>query len=488
MTTLRSLLLASLFAVLGCAAPHARSSQPSTLPATDVLEPSATEPASAPAAIARGVTRPVTPSELRAIDALMRQAERVRELRFVRPVDVIVQDAAAIEAYVEGEIKPKEVDDAIALYGALGLIDPNVDLRALWLRLMSEQVVGYYDIERGRLAIRDDVMSAFESAGTRVKKRGLTPSSKAKVDLEEARVVLIHELVHALQDQHLGIAETMKEDRDTDGENALRALVEGDATLAMISYVFDKEGVPLSALTRDPARVRGLSSAVTAPMQGSELANAPPIVRVSLLSAYVDGLSFVAALHGAGGFPRLNRAYSELPVSSEQILHPERFVRHEPAQRVALPQAASMLGSDHILVLEDTIGELEISVYFGQVGRAGNARRAADGWSGDRVYVFRTPEGALAAVWITTWDDERQAIEAEIAAQAVLKADPSGLHERQTVLRDGSAVLIARGLAPDKLERVRELFRAWIGRGKAALAAETVVPARLARVTPIQAD
>ena len=469
-------LLACAIALAACAAPRAQPAGPGTLPRADVSEPGTTaEPEAAPVPPPRGTTRDVTPSEQHAIDQLMHDAERVRELRFVRPVAAIVQDAAAIEAYVESQIEPAQVDDAIALYGALGLIDPALDLRALWLRLMSEQVVGYYDIDQSRLVIRDDVMRGFASASSRVKKRGFdSPKRKAKkqaaVDLEEARVVLIHELVHALQDQHLSLAKTMQEERDTDGENALRALVEGDATLAMISYVFDKEGVPLTSLTRDPARVRGLSGAVTAPMQGTELANAPPIVRVSLMSAYVDGLSFAAALHGAGGFARVNRAYVELPQSSEQVLHPERFARHEPVQRVSMPSAASLLGEQHTLVVEDTLGELEMSVYFAQAAGEVVGRRAADGWNGDRVYVYRATDKKLSAVWITTWDDERQAVEAERAALAVRAEVPANARDGHAVLRENRSVLIMRSLGREQQEVVRSRFSAWLALGKPALA------------------
>jgi hypothetical protein len=473
-------------ALAGCAGRQApTSSQRGALPATDVLHTEGgSERAPAPPKIVpRGHTRPVTSNELRAIDALMRDAERVRELSFTREVDVIVQDAAAIEAYVESEIEPEHVEEASVLYGALGLIDPAIDLRALWLRLMSEQVVGYYDIDHGRLSIREDVMRAFEDAGGgRVKKRSRQALGRNKggsaVDLEEARVVLIHELVHALQDQHLDLAKTMKQERDTDGENALRALVEGDATLAMVSYVFEREGVPLHALTRDPARVRGLSNAVTAPMQGTELAKAPAIVRVSLMSAYVDGLSFAAALHGAGGFSRLNRAYAELPASSEQVLHPERFVRGEAVLRIALPDARSLLGEGYELVVEDTLGELELSVYFGTGAREAVARRAADGWNGDRVYVFRGAAGALSAVWITSWDDERHATEAEAAARAVINAALPAERASHAVFREEDAVLITRGVTPEQLEAVRGRFSAWVGRGKSSLVDAKERPAR----------
>jgi len=284
-----------------------------------------------------------------------------------------------------------------------------------------------------------------------------------------------------VRDQHLELETTMKQERDTEAENALGALVEGDATLAMISYVFEREGLPLHALTRDPARVRGLSSAVTGPMQGTELASAPAIVRVSLMSAYVDGLAFAAALHGTGGFERLNRAYAELPQSSEQVLHPERFARRELVRRVRLPQPETLLGPDHALVVEDTPGELELTVYFAQAARDAVARRAADGWSGDRVYVFRNAQGDLSAVWITTWDDERQAIEAHSAARAVREASAPGERARHAVIRAGRAVLIARGLSPEQLETVRIRFEAWLERDEAALANQRAKRPRTAR-------
>jgi hypothetical protein len=424
------------------------------------------------------MTRAVTPRELRVIEALMRDAERVRELRFERAVEVIVQDATAIQAYVDSQIEPDKVDKAMAVYTSLGLIDANLDLRALWLRLMGEQVVGYYDIDRGKLVVRDDVMRAFASGRAA---RGEGPA----VDLQEARVVLVHELVHALQDQRLGLAKHMQAEHDTDQENALRALVEGDATLAMISHVLERESIPLSELTRDPARIRGLSKLVSGPMKGTVLDSAPAIVRVSLLSAYVDGLTFVAALHGAGGFRRVDRAYEDPPVASEHVLHPQRFARREPAERIRLPQAETLLGAPFTLVAEDTLGELETSVYFSQGVDDALAARAAEGWGGDRLYVFRRDparggparggqarggQGELAAVWVLTWDDERQAVEAERAARAVRAgtasrgSPPAPPHTPplHTVERTGRALLITRGVPPELLDALRARFGAWL--------------------------
>lgn len=431
----------------GCGGAQTVARTETTEPEQSVRQPNISAVSTHPA---RGRTRAVTSGERRAIAELIAAAEQVRGLRFAREVPVLVQNSDAIMAYVDSQIETERLERARVVYTALGLLRPDLDVHALLLRLMGEQIVGYYDVEKHRLVVRDDVMRAFGGADDQA------------VDLNEARVVLVHELVHALQDQHLGLSTSMHEERDSDAENAFHALVEGDATLAMIAFAMQQQDVPLSELTRNPARVQSLSQLVqSSPLAGTELGGAPAIVRVPLLSAYVDGLTFAANLHGDGGWGRVNRAHADPPASSEQVLHPERFVRRDAPERLVLADRKSLLGTDYELLHEDTLGELELSVYFGQAGGERAAQRAAQGWGGDRLYAYRAPNHKVAIVWLMLFDDEREAREAEEAALRVRSAAAESERADQLAERSGRALLVLRHVPAALHAAVRARFEQW---------------------------
>jgi hypothetical protein len=386
---------------------------------------------------ASGDSRVASPTEMQVVEELMAQAEAVRGLRFREPVPVLVQNRNAITAYIESQIEQDELESASIRYTALGLLPPGLPIRELLLRLMGEQVVGYYDPEQARFVIRDDVMRAFERDG---------PSSTGPAP-DEAKMVLIHELVHALQGQHLGLSQAVDVERDTDADNAFRALIEGDATLAMIGAA-----VPpgtLQALTSDPTQIRLLTELVQSnPTGDPELHDAPPIVRETLLSAYVDGLGFVSHLHGAGGWPLVDAAHREPPTSSEQILHPERYGAGQGPEALRLPDLPALTAAGYALADEDTLGELEMGVYFGLGAERTLARRAADGWGGDRLRIYRHEGGQTAVVWATVWDDEAEAREAEQVALAIQGALAPGRRAQARALRRGRALLLLIDLEP----------------------------------------
>jgi hypothetical protein len=270
----------------------------------------------------------------------------------------------------------------------------------------------------------------------------------------------VHELVHALQDQRLGLGEQIEEDGPSDRRSAYHAVVEGDATLAMIGYIAQQAGGRLEWITRDPEQLRTMmEQAQASPIPDAELRAAPPIVRETLVASYLDGLVFAATLHGRGGWRAVDDAHRVLPVSTEQILHPELYVAREKPDEVRVPDIEALTAAGLVHHDDDVLGELEMGIYLGQRDESGVNEQAAQGWSGDHVRVYSDGNGGHAVVWFTAWDTEDEAREAEAAARAIAEAVPAAERPTHRVERAGRAVLILRHLPPGLHAAVRSKFR-----------------------------
>jgi len=436
---------------------HAKP-EPSPPPASTETAsiPSSEPPPERAAQARRGVARPATAKERATLDDLVRAAESVRQLRLQRPVTIEIEDGDAIASSLRAQIEEAEIERARLVYGALGLLDAEEDLRSMFAGVLGEQVIGYYDPDTGRLVIRENVMAGLAGA--------FGPEQS-----QEARLVLVHELVHALQDQRLGLGESYEKERTADGDNAFRAVVEGDATLAMLAHALRQQGIPLSAATAGIQQM-GDYLDLNALVRGEKLDDAPAILRVTLVAPYLRGLQFVAAVQGRGGWPAVNNAHRRPPATSEQVLHPEKYFAREPGERIEIPDNGAVLAAGFQRIEEDTLGELELSVYLGQARRSGTDDEAAAGWAGDLLVVYSRGKEA-AVIWWTTWDTDADAEQAYRAARSV-----SPKNSKARVERKGRAVLIVRGL-PAKLHRsVRGDFMSFARRIKGEPAPPDVRP------------
>ncbi len=404
----------------------------------------------------RGQERPPTAEEQRIIELLMNEAETVRELAFVHPVPISIQDAEAISAEIEEQVEEERVDQVARVYRAIGLLDPDLDVKALLIRVMGEQILGYFDPRERRLVIRDDIMRAIVSG---------RPDPDAPA-LEDASLALVHELVHALQSQHLSLSSNLLVDRSIDGENAFSALVEGDATLAMIDFARRQKrpGWRLSELTTRPELIREMVAKFDQlRVPGDELEKAPAVLRVPLISAYIDGMSFVAHLHGRGGWNAVNHAHRRPPLSSEQVLHPERYQPDSPPKSRPLPVLEAFEERGFAPEDEETLGELEMGVFFGLALDRDSARSAAAGWGWDRLQLWAGSGKRDAVVWYSFWDDESEAREAERAAAAALESLGRAGEEDAGVVRRSEALLIWLGIPKGLHAGLKRAFDGWSG-------------------------
>ncbi len=383
------------------------------------------------------VDEPRTPAESReptalesgVIQRLVADAERIRRLTFLTPVDVEIQSGEEIAAHLDGEIEDADVDKARLLYGALGLVPDDIDMRELLRSVMGEQVLGYYDTDAKQLVLRDEIVRHL-----------LSPPSTARA--RDARIIVVHELVHALQDQRLGLGRIYDRESDSDADLALRALVEGDATFAMLVYGVELAGGSLEDLVSSGRLDEVVSTLAAPPNDGDALGRAPAILRHTLVVPYLAGLGFVRRLHARGGWTAVDRAFAELPSSSEQVIHPRLYERREDPDALQLPELPELEAAGLTPIEEDTLGEIELAVFLGRGTAREVDRNAAEGWGGDRLRLYRRPDGLGAVVWVTTWDDESQAIEAEAAARR-------GDHDEGQIDRLGRAVIFQRRIPPE---------------------------------------
>ena len=379
---------------------------------------------------AQGCTRSPTPREERQLQRLMDDAEQIRGLSFLAPVVVYVKDRTAMRAYVARAIDEDDLARSRQRYLALGLVSRELDVRNLIERLMEEELIGYYDPESASLAVRDDL---------------LTPERTAEDDADafddlQWRATVVHELVHALQDQHLGLSSLMRADHSTDHANGLAAVIEGDASLAMWAYVSAQEGTSLAHLLDDLPR---LTEGVLASQRAvsPQLASAPAIVREPLLFRYREGTLFAARIVAERGFSGLNRVYRSRAPSSWQIAEPERYLRQQESPELRISPSERLLASGYKPADEDTLGALEIAAALSEAGA--DTQKALDAWRGDRYLVWR--RGAqLGSTWCLRF---ATAPFAERAA-AWFRGLHEGASERH-VQRDGATLLVTHGVGAE---------------------------------------
>jgi hypothetical protein len=251
-----------------------------------------------------------------ATSEVLKETSEIRQLSILRPVRSSTQSRPEIERMIlknlDEETTPEQMHAAEAQLKRLGLAPPDFQYRALMLRVLSEQVAGYYDPKTAEFHLAD------------------------WIDLDGQRPIMAHELTHALQDQHFNLRRFEHWPKgDSDAELAVHALIEGDATLAMALYVANN---PLRAL----AFLKSLGSTG---MQSQELDKAPRALRETLLFPYQQGSDWTKSLYKQGSWDRVSKAFTELPQSTEQILHPEKYLAHEAPVKVTLPDLTSLLNA-----------------------------------------------------------------------------------------------------------------------------------------------
>ena len=434
-----------------------------------------------------------------------------RELPFKHPVQARYLTREELGSFVLEEMAEEYPDEEIEAerlaFSRLGFFEPDLDLKELITTLFTEEIAGFYDPdEKALFLIRETPTD--ETAAPSPEDEKPEPEEpedeKPKGFLErlfggddeeeevlafdpaEEQLTLAHELIHALTDQHHDLLSMSRSaEHDDDMMLAQSALMEGDASLAMLIEPFDEELGRYVLQRRSLSLMMRWSMRFALPTSGDDtFSRAPLLYRESLLFPYVEGFAFCQSLTSEGSWAPVDRAYKDPPLSTEQILHPEKYPKtsrkYDPPMEITLPDGMPLDSEAWKLVDQNVLGELAIGLLFRpELGRR-KSERAAEGWDGDRYAVFarRDAPEETALIWVSTWDTEKDA--KQFAEAFVKMRSPQSKPRKESrkteagteyvesfVSSRGSASLIRRGVdvivLEDLPEGARETARRWAG-------------------------
>jgi hypothetical protein len=301
----------------------------------------------------------------------------------------------------------------------MGFMKPGLELKKLLVDFYSDNIAGFYDTDTKQL-----FLIAEPPPKPGAKKKSLWDrvfGSGGGFDWSGNRSVISHELAHALADQQFDLHSLHGSvEDDADMTLALSALIEGEAMLVMILDASEpnsrERARTLQGMEAAGAVMNLLVSATAGLAGGKSFRQAPLILRESMLFPYTKGQAFCARLTATGNWRGIDRAFKRPPVSTEQILHPEKWVGDTIDNPVALTfkKDVPLDSSRWELVDQNVSGEFATEVLLRQyVGRARSVP-ASTGWDGDTYRLYRdtkTEGDRTMLVWTSTWDSETDASE-----------------------------------------------------------------------------
>lgn len=337
---------------------HAQQEPPSKLP------PPATPDAGVP-------PKPLdhgNPEFMKAADEVLQQMSTLLQLPIKEPLKKSLRSKAEIRDYLtheeEEDKKPgQKYADQKALE-AFGLIPKDFPLDKFLLDVLTDQVAGLYDAKGKEFYIAD------------------------WIPVDEQRTVMAHELTHALVDQSFGLDEWIKAARpNDDAELARDSVSEGSALAAMMDYSFLDSKITIRELPDITNYIR--SSAVSEMEKDPLLSKAPLIIRDELLFPYLEGTSFTQQFLKANtGWKDLRKIFENPPVATQQILHPDLYLKGIKPPVVTLPKWPGLAPVDWKLLEENVLGEFGLHEVLKQFVGEEQAKKTSSYWNGDRYAVF----------------------------------------------------------------------------------------------------
>ncbi|MEZ4461900.1 MAG: hypothetical protein R3E66_19695 [bacterium] len=350
---------------------------------------------------------------LQTADAIATRVSEIRGLPLTKEIKKGIKRreelrGVLIEKLAE-EVSDAQIEAEGLVYKRLGLIPQDLDYKKVLLDVLSEQIAGFYDQKTKELYVMQGIPMDFQ------------------------KPAMAHELFHAVQDQHfdiLSLQEPFNSTENGDFALARSALLEGDATVVMLDYSLYEAGslpqgdatsvidIPFIAGTLktmsfdDMAAMEQMMGTANAPadMQAgaAALAQAPAVFKELLMFPYFAGLRFVVASRIGRTWKDVDAIYANPPVSTEQILHPEKYFAGDQPEFLTFDVSSALSGYEK--VYDTVMGEFQIRLWLKLTFDKGLYDDAAAGWDGDRLVAYRKGDHVVVAV-VTAWDSVEDAKE-----------------------------------------------------------------------------
>jgi len=325
------------------------------------------------------------------------EASRLRGLPLTREIAVEEETAAALLVSLEKELDKDEnrafMNGTELLLRQFRILPPDVALRSIYLRLMTQQVAAYYDPEKKRLAYVDENVAAT--------------GKKAGPDLPGMqRFVYVHEFCHALEDAHFDLDRLTKASLcDLDRNLALTSFAEGNAVLTGVDGLLDGYGFAVNTATPFNAWLVSHLGGVDMEEAAEDLDGTPPFLAGALLRPYIDGAVFSNRIRRDEGWQGIDAVYrTGVPLTTAEILYPER--RYLKGFRAAVfePDARLFRAAEQG-VATNSMGVMGTALWLGGDELAAASRFGfLKGWMGDRVYLIKGQGAAVQTVWLSAWE------------------------------------------------------------------------------------
>lgn len=330
---------------------------------------------------------PTNAELLNAADTLTRTAARLRGLEPKAPIKKGVKSREEISQFLNQKVRedydPTRILQEGKMLRKLGLLPEGVDYQQMILNLLTEQVEGYYDPEQKTFFIA------------------------SWLPAEGQEPVMVHELTHALQDQYFDVKKILNNARLSENDDltlAQQALLEGDGMVVMLQYI-------LNPMKRHFAEVPNLAFAMQMQMEAAQaqykvLKTVPRFLKDTLIFPYGYGAAFLQqAWKKNPSWDTVNKIYSDLPLSTEQIMHPDKYfgTRDNP-KRVDVQASAAQLGSNWKIAYKNVLGEFSLGLILGLHLNEERSKRSAMGWGGDQILLLENASGQNGVLIQTEWD------------------------------------------------------------------------------------